>query len=52
MRKRPITTAVLQPFSILRQVGFSPRYMQRLERYRSRQEKQSRVVGVLSWPDG
>lgn len=52
MRKRPITMAVLQPFSILRQVGFSPRYMQRLERYRSRQEKQSRVVGVLSWPDG
>lgn len=52
MRKRSITTAVLQPFSILRQVGFSPRYMQRLERYRSRQEKQSRVVGVLSWPDG
>jgi hypothetical protein len=43
---------VLQPFSILRQVGFSPLYMQRLERYRSRQEKRSRVVGVLSWPDG
>lgn len=42
----------MRPFSILRQVGFSARYMQRLERYRSRQEKQSRVVGVLSWPDG
>ena len=52
MRKRVALKAVLQPFSILRQVGFSSRHMSRLERYRSQQEKQSRVVGVLSWPDG
>jgi len=52
MRKRVALKAVLQPFSILRQVGFSSRQMSRLERYRSQQEKQSRVVGVLSWSDG
>lgn len=44
--------ALMHPFSVLRLIGFSPRLMQRLERYRSQQEKQSRVVGVLSWADG
>ncbi|WP_434706843.1 hypothetical protein J3Q07_05055 [Pseudomonas sp. D4-18] len=44
--------ALMHPFSILRQIGFSPRLMQRLERYRSQQDKQGRVVSVLSWADG
>jgi hypothetical protein len=42
----------MHPFSVLRRIGFSKRLMRRLERYRSQQEKQSRVVGVLSWADG
>jgi hypothetical protein len=42
----------MHPFAVLRRIGFSKRLMQRLERYRSQQEKQSRVVGVLSWADG
>ncbi|CAN7718578.1 hypothetical protein [Pseudomonas brassicacearum] len=44
--------ALMHPFSILRQIGFSPRLMQRLERYRTQQDKQGRVVSVLSWADG
>ena len=52
MRNSVANSAVLRPFSVLRNVGFSSRYMQRLERYRSQQEKQSRVVGVLNWADG
>ena len=44
--------ALMQPFSVLRRIGFSATTMQRLERYRSRQDKQGRVVSVLSWADG
>lgn len=44
--------ALMHPFSVLRHIGFSAATMQRLERYRSRQDKQGRVVGVLSWADG
>lgn len=44
--------ALMHPFSVLRQIGFSPRLMLRLERYRCQQDKQGRVVGVLSWADG
>ena len=52
MSRKIANEALMHPFSILRQIGFSPRLMQRLERYRSQQDKQGRVVGVLSWADG
>ena len=52
MNRKIANKALMHPFSVLRRVGFSPRLMQRLERYRSQQGKQSRVVGVLSWADG
>lgn len=44
--------ALMHPFSVLRRIGFSAATMQRLERYRGRQDKQGRVVSVLSWADG
>ena len=52
MSRKITNKALMHPFSILRQIGFSPRLMQRLERYRSQQDKQGRVVSVLSWADG
>ena len=52
MSRKIADKALMHPFSILRQIGFSPRLMQRLERYRSQQDKQGRVVSVLSWADG
>lgn len=52
MSRKIANKALMHPFSILRQVGFSPRLMQRLERYRSQQDKQGRVVAVLRWADG
>ncbi|WNZ79325.1 hypothetical protein [Pseudomonas sp. P105] len=52
MSRKIANEALMHPFSILRQIGFSPRLMQRLERYRSQQDKQGRVVSVLSWADG
>ncbi|MCU0118576.1 hypothetical protein N8H74_09955 [Pseudomonas sp. B2M1-30] len=44
--------ALMHPFSVLHQIGFSSATMKRLERYRSRQDKQGRLVSVLSWADG
>lgn len=52
MNRKIADDALMHPFSVLRRIGFSPRLMQRLERHRSRQEKQGRVVSVLSWADG
>ncbi|AZE25776.1 MULTISPECIES: hypothetical protein [Pseudomonas] len=52
MSRKIANKALMHPFSILRQIGFSPRLMQRLERYRSLQDKQGRVVSILSWADG
>ena len=52
MSRKIANEALMHPFSILRQIGFSPRLMQRLERYRSLQDKQGRVVSILSWADG
>ncbi|TNB77451.1 hypothetical protein FHJ31_27595 [Pseudomonas sp. Fig-3] len=52
MSRKIANKALMHPFSILRQIGFSPRLMQRLERYRSQQDKQGRVVSILSWADG
>lgn len=52
MKRRVANQALMHPFSILRNIGFSTSTMQRLERYRTKQEKQGRVVGVLSWADG
>ncbi|WP_405122925.1 hypothetical protein ACI514_00995 [Pseudomonas sp. M20] len=52
MNRKIADNALMHPFSVLRQIGFSPRLMQRLERYRSQQDKQGRVVSVLSWADG
>ena len=52
MRRKIAENALMHPFSVLRRIGFSPRLMQRLERYRSQQDKQGRVVSVLSWADG
>lgn len=52
MTRKTADNALMHPFSVLRRIGFSPRVMQRLERYRSRQDKKGRVVSVLSWADG
>ncbi|MHC8330048.1 hypothetical protein [Pseudomonas sp. LB1P83] len=52
MSRKIADYAVMRPFSVLRRIGFSPRLMQRLERYRSQQDKQGRVVSVLNWADG
>ena len=52
MKRKTAGNALMHPFCVLRLIGFSPRVMQRLERYRSRQDKQGRVVSVLSWADG
>ncbi|MPQ83992.1 hypothetical protein F0170_08370 [Pseudomonas sp. MAFF 730085] len=52
MSKKIADNALIHLFSVLRRIGFLPRLMQRLERYRSQQEKQGRVVSVLSWADG
>lgn len=52
MSRKIANKALMHPFSILRQIGFPPRLMQRLERYRSQQDKQGRVVAVLCWADG
>ncbi|MCU1739872.1 MULTISPECIES: hypothetical protein [unclassified Pseudomonas] len=52
MSRKIANKALMHPFSVLRRIGFSPRLMQRLERYRSQQDKQGRVVSVLSWSDG
>lgn len=52
MSKKIAVNALIHPFSVLRQIGFSPRLMQRLERYRSQQDKQGHVVSVLIWADG
>lgn len=52
MSRKIANKALMHPFSILRRIGFSPSLMQHLERYCSQQDKQGRVVGVLSWADG
>lgn len=52
MNRQIADKALMHPFSVLRRIGFSPRLMQHLERYRSQQDKQGRVVSVLSWADG
>lgn len=52
MSHKTANNALMHPFSVLRRIGFSPRIMQCLERYRSQQDKQGRVVSVLSWADG
>jgi len=52
MSHKTANSALMHPFSVLRRIGFSPRVMQRLERYRSQQDRQGRVVSVLSWADG
>ncbi|WP_431078199.1 hypothetical protein [Pseudomonas siliginis] len=52
MSQEIANNALMHPFSILRRIGFSPCVMRRLERYRSQQDKQGRVVSVLSWADG
>jgi hypothetical protein len=52
MSRKIANKALMHPFSILRQIGFPPRLMHRLERYRSQQDKQGRVVAVLCWADG
>ncbi|MBK5300506.1 MULTISPECIES: hypothetical protein [Gammaproteobacteria] len=52
MSRKIADNVFMHPFSVLRRIGFSPRLMQCLERYRSQQDKQGRVVSVLSWADG
>ena len=52
MSRKIANNALMHPFSVLRRIGFSNRQMQRLERYRSQQDRKGRVVGVLSWADG
>lgn len=54
-RRLPFVDAchgVPQSFEVLRQVGFSSTCMQRLERYRRRQQERGAAVLVLSWRDG
>lgn len=52
MSHKSANNALMHPFSVLRRIGFSSRVMQRLERYRTQQDRQGRVVSVLSWDDG
>ncbi|WP_411566033.1 hypothetical protein ACLIN3_01920 [Pseudomonas orientalis] len=52
MKNRVANRAILQPFSVLRTVGFSPRWMQRFERYRKEQKRLNRDVMVMRWADG
>ena len=52
MRNRVANRAILQPFSVLRTVGFTPRWMQRLERHRAEQKRLNREVMVMRWADG
>ena len=52
MNRQIADNVLMHPFSVLRRIGFSPCLMQRLERYRSQQDRQGRVVSVLSWADG
>lgn len=52
MKKRVANKAFLQPFSVLRTVGFTPRWMQRFERYRKEQKRLNRDVMVMRWADG
>ncbi|WP_460121280.1 hypothetical protein [Pseudomonas sp. H3_G09] len=52
MSHKTANNALMHPFSVLRRIGFSSRVMQRLERYRSQQDRRGRVVSVLSWADG
>ncbi|MFZ4964793.1 hypothetical protein ACL9RJ_11025 [Pseudomonas sp. Mn2068] len=52
MKKHVAHQAILQPFSVLRNIGFSSRCMQRLERYRTEQARRDHAVAVMSWADG
>jgi hypothetical protein len=52
MSRKIANKALMHPFSILRQIGFSPRLMQRLERYRTEQKRLERDVMVMRWADG
>lgn len=52
MKNRAAHSATLQPFSVLRTVGFSSRGMQRFERYRTEQKRLNRDVMVMRWADG
>ena len=52
MTNRVANKAILQPFSVLRKVGFSSRWMQRFERHRTQQKRLNRVVLVMRWADG
>lgn len=52
MSRKIANKALMHPFSILRQIGFSPRLMQRLERYRTEQKRLNRDVMVMRWRDG
>ncbi|QQD27996.1 hypothetical protein ICJ33_00910 [Pseudomonas simiae] len=52
MKNHVANEAILQPFSALRKVGFSSRWMQRFERHRTEQKRLNRVVVVMRWADG
>lgn len=52
MTSRIANTAILQPFSTLRKVGFSSRWMRRFERHRAQQKRLNRVIVVMHWADG
>lgn len=52
MTNRIPNKAILQPFSVLRKVGFSSHWMQRFERHRTQQKRLNRVVVVMRWADG
>ena len=52
MTNRIATKVILQPFSVLRKVGFSSRWMQRFERHRTEQKHLNRDVMVMRWRDG
>lgn len=52
MTNRIPNKAILQPFSVLRKVGFSSHWMQRFERHRTQQKRLNRLVVVMRWADG
>lgn len=47
-----IRKSTINPFEILREIGFSATRMKRLEKLRQRHEALGHALMVLSWPDG
>lgn len=47
-----IRKTTINPFEMLREIGFSATRMKRFEKLRQHHEAMGRALMVLSWPDG